>query len=608
MNYEKATIKILKLIKNDSEKYFSDLENYLKDTDCKERIRKANNYKDLLYYLSEFCFQKKELKLSERLSLELFNIDQDYSKNLFLIGKIYFSLGEYSNALKFYKKYEVTPYNNELLLNISLCYQLLGDNDIALEYLNKYIKLDNKNYNALNNRGYILNELKLYSEAIQDLNTCIEIDPLRSEAFNNLGKAYFNIKNYKKAIESYTNSIKLKIDDPNPYNNLGGLYFNIGKKDEATDIYLNSLKINKNNSSTFRSLALSNGINLSNDISKRFIKIFQETENKLSDRQFIESHNKGQINACLDDLVNIGFGLGYLHDKEQEFDKAFNYFAKSNNIFRSSYKYDINIEEKLFDEIIKVFDSDFFSHIDTNNIDRNDEPIFIIGMPRSGTTLLEQIISNHSQVYGSGEIEYIKETANKCLNQLPDKSLNRIRELTENHIISLGNFYLDKVFYENTDFKRFTDKQMLNFIYVGFIRMIFPNSKIINIERNPLDTCLSIFFLKFNGHHPYAYNLVELANYYKLYQRIINHWKMVMPNKFINVKYEDLVGNLEENVKKILDYCNLDFEKSCVEFYNNKRSVITSSSLQVRKKIYNSSINRWKNYEDKIEPLINILN
>ncbi len=138
--------------------------------------------------------------------------------------------------------------------------------------------------------------------------------------------------------------------------------------------------------------------------------------------------------------------------------------------------------------------------------------------------------------------------------------------------------------------------------------MIFPNSKIINIERNPLDTCLSIFFLKFNGHHPYAYNLVELANYYKLYQRIINHWKMVMPTKFINVKYEDLVGNLEENVKKILDYCNLDFEKSCVEFYNNKRSVITSSSLQVRKKIYNSSINRWKNYEDKIEPLINILN
>ena len=197
-----------------------------------------------------------------------------------------------------------------------------------------------------------------------------------------------------------------------------------------------------------------------------------------------------------------------------------------------------------------------------------------------------------------------------AIEKVPSKNLSNIKYLSSKDRVDLGNEYLKNIsdLIDNpSKAHRFTDKQMLNFINLGFIKMIFPNAKIIHVKRNPMDNCFSIYSLRFNGHQPFAYNQVELGKYYKMYEKMMSHWRNTFPDYIYEVSYENLVENLQNEVKGILEFCNLNFEDSCINFYKNKRSVITSSSLQVREKIYSSAINRWKNYEKELKPLYGIL-
>ena len=454
---------------------------------------------------------------------------------------------------------------------------------------------DNKYNNLIESAIQNMNN-SLHDESISEFLKIIKNYPDDIKAYNYLAMIYRKKNDIDLAIDILKQALDKSPNNIDLLNNIGGFYIDKGNKNEAFLFFKKILDIDEYNAEAFRALSVNNTIDLNDDLALKFIDKYETYRSLLNNNRLEKDKTE--------DLSNIAFALGFLFDKSKKYDEAFEYYLEANKLHRSLYKYEINIEKKLFKQIIDFFNHDYFKNIKKDY--RSDKsPIFIIGMPRSGTTLVEQIISSHSKVTGCGEVEYIRELAGRALEYLPNKSLNELRNLTNNQKQDLANLYLNRIGCDNSQLNRTTDKQTLNFIYVGFIKTIFPNAKIINVKRNPIDTCLSIFFLKFLGHHPYAYNLSELGQYYSFYQDMINNWEKNLGNELFTINYEDLVTELEPNVRKILAYCDLEFENDCLEFYKNNRSVSTASSLQVKQKIYNSSINRGRNYLEKIVELKN---
>ena len=227
-------------------------------------------------------------------------------------------------------------------------------------------------------------------------------------------------------------------------------------------------------------------------------------------------------------------------------------------------------------------------------ISHDYSPIFVIGMPRSSTTLVEQILSNHSKVYGAEEVEFIPNLARE--------------KFDECDLQKIGEEYVNKMKNISSNSDRTTDKLPANFLYVGFIKLILPRSKIIHCYRNSKDNCLSIFKNQFSSKKiKFAYDMNEIVSYYSLYENLMNYWKTTLPNFIYEIKYENLVLDTKNEIKNLLLNCDLDWSNNCLNFHNNNRPVKSASDTQIRSKIYNSSINSWKNYEKHLNKYFNKL-
>jgi len=543
--------------------------------------------------------QQSEYNYKKAISLD----NQQYVFYLDL-GSLYFNIGHIQDALQNYQLAEkIDPKNPIILNNIGNCYTSLKDTQEAMRYFDKVIEIDKNYHNAYINKSIIMTNIGLYDQALELLNKALKINDKSSEAYNNLGLTYYGKNEPNKAIEFYEKAIELNPNLLRAYRNLSVAHFTAGDKDKAADILFKLLKISPDDDEAFRNLVINKGITVDHKITKHFEEKFISTEDKIKDlpiHKIPPSLKNAQIES--------GFGLGSLFDLGKNYKKAFKYFKRANDLQRSNINYDIKIEEKLFNQIKLAFNEDVLK----NNILNGNEsksPIFVLGMPRSGTSMIEQILASHSQVYGAGELNDIKDIASTSLKFLKNSSVENIGDLTSDERIKFGSEYVkrtnnilqkDSI---NKSANRIVDKQIYNFIYIGFIKMILPNAKIIHIERNPLDTCLSIYTLKFVGHHAYAYSLKEIGEYYNLYKNMMRHWNNIIPGYILNIKYENVVDKLEENVSKMLDFCDLDFENECIEFHKTKRYVQTSSALQVKEKVYTSSVDRWKGYEKNIEEL-----
>jgi hypothetical protein len=259
------------------------------------------------------------------------------------------------------------------------------------------------------------------------------------------------------------------------------------------------------------------------------------------------------------------------------------------------------------DNIIEVFSPEFIAANQGSGVE-DQSPIFILGLPRSGSTLQEQILASHSQVEGTRELPYISWLANR-LHRPPNKMSSAAypqgaAELTRQHWQSIGEQFLQQAQrHRQTEAPFFIDKLPNNFIYVGLILLAMPNAKIINTVRNPIDNCFGCFKqLWAEGQH-FTYDLEDLGRYYRDYHRLMAHWQQVFPHKIYSVHYENVVDNLEDNVQQLLDYCGLPMEQQCLRFHETERAVNTASSEQVRQPIYKSALAYWKHFDAHLQPL-----
>tara|TARA_Y100000590_G_scaffold465617_1_gene638402 strand:+ start:988 stop:2553 length:1566 start_codon:yes stop_codon:yes gene_type:complete len=468
--------------------------------------------------------------------------------------------------------------------------------------------------------GLILSQSGKTDEAIKYYEKGLEIDPKFAMIYNNLGLIFYNKgpNNYKKAEDYYKKSIETNKDIPEPHTNLGNLYSTLGKINEAISNHKKAIKLNPNFQYAY--LNLSNILVSIGDF-KEAKKYLNEVI-KINSNFYVAHRSLSRINKYTKDdehlkilkklyknisssdedgKMNVAFALGKACEDIKDFDKSFFYYSNANSFFRKKINFSIKEEENKFQDIKDIYDKDLFNKFKESGY-KDSKPIFIVGMPRSGTTLIEQIISSHSEVFGADEIEFIPNLLKKYFKNHDLRLFFSDETITnQDQLKKIGSEYQENIKIISNNSNRSTDKLPNNFQSIGFIKLILPNSKIIHCNRNPKDTIFSIFKHHFpGGKINFAYNLDETVQYYNLYNDLMKYWNKLFPEFIYNIDYEKLISNSENEIRKLINFCDLKWEEDCLNYHNNKRLIRTASNTQARMKIYNTSINNWKNYENSL--------
>jgi tetratricopeptide (TPR) repeat protein len=441
---------------------------------------------------------------------------------------------------------------------------------------------------AHNNLGNVYQRQGLTERAITHYKTAIEINPSYPDPYGNLGNAYLVLDRLEESIETNRRALELKPSRFGSHNNQGVALQALGRFEEAERAFERALELKPREASVHLNLANMGRFKAGDRRLPGLQKLLSEVEVLDTDNQ-IAAH------------FAMGKALGDLG----QYPDAFRHLLQANALKRRTIDYDEPQRLAMFENIRTMFSQDFMK-ARSGGGDTSWSPIFIVGMPRSGTTLLEQVLASHSKVFGAGELEAFKEAIAECVSgQGIVPAYPALAEaLSRDHIRELGEKYTTRVRPRAPEAERIVDKMPLNFVFVGLIHLALPNARFINLRRDPLDTCVSCFSLLFTGSQPFAYDLAELGRYYRGYEATMEHWhKVLPPGVMIDVHYEDLVDDLEGAARRVLRHCDLDWEDACRDFHDTKRAVRTASLMQVREPVYRRSIGTWRRYAEFLEPL-----
>ena len=457
---------------------------------------------------------------------------------------------------------------------LSIGYNGIKDYQKSLDILNKGLRKDSRETTLLNNLGLTYRKIGDEEMAEKIFNQALLINPEFLDVYINLANIKRNQNKNYEAIEMLEKCL-----NSNPNNfivnfTLANNYQNIGKFTEAKKLYKKCLELDPQSSMVDKSLSMIIDYNENEEHFKSMQEKLSKTKDKTSQ-------------------MYLNFAVGKAFEDMKNYKDAFKSFQKGNELKNEMSNYNVDNENKTFDKIKSIFKGP--KTLDTKEGDK--KIIFVVGMPRSGTSLVEQILSSHIKIYGAGELPFLSDIIEKKIN-LDEQSYGDLQSEYINYI---------KKFKHEEEY--LVDKTPLNFKWIGFILNFFPNSKIIHCKRNSVDTCWSNYKNLFSSNKlDYSYSFSNLANYYKLYEDLMLHWNKIYKNKFYEIDYEKLVKNKDEEIKNILKYLDLEWDENCLNFHKNKRSVSTASLAQVRKPIYNSSVEKWKNYNLELASLIKMLN
>jgi tetratricopeptide (TPR) repeat protein len=442
----------------------------------------------------------------------------------------------------------------------------------ALDINLKAVELLPEDYQAHFNIGNTYKKLNKFNQAEKSYAKAIELKPDYFYSYHNLGNLYSDAGRLNEAKKNYEQAIKLKPDYFQTYNNLGNILAELGDLDTAKESYEKAILLKPNLTDAHRNLTL--------------IKKFDSKDEqyfKMKELFFDQDISKN-------DKCNINFGLAKVYDDLKEYKKAFDHYRQGNALRKKILDYDIRQDIELFNLVKSNYKISNKTVLDPKNFINQKVPIFIIGMLRSGTTLVEQIISSHSQVAAAGELPFVSRFGlSISIGKLP-LNLENLTNFRNSYFFKIKERLIKKPF--------FTDKMPLNFFHVGLISAAFPEAKIINVKRNAAAVCWANYKQFFPARDiGYCYDLNDIIKYYKCYNDLINFWDNHLSNKIFHLDYEKLVINQENTIRDLIHYLNLDWEDACLHPQKNTRSVKTASNTQIRRPIYRGSSEQWKNYK-----------
>ena len=429
-----------------------------------------------------------------------------------------------------------------------------------------------------------------FDEAIKNAKRLVQLDKALPDSYLLLGNAYGSAGRYEEAIPAYEKTLELEPTHRGAFSGLGNMLKTVGHYEDAVAAYKAGIREHPDFAEAYWSLA--------NLKTYRFEESEVAAMEALLDRKGLSAES----------LVQLCNALGLESEIKCDYERAFEYFARGNAKRRQSERYDPVEIEDYHDRVIDVFSGTFLAQHNGYG-DPDGAPIFIVGLPRSGSTLIEQILASHSHVEGTHELSDLGRVTEKITKSLKIRkgAARSSLQLDASALAELGALYVSRTRRHRAGRARFVDKNPNNFAHIGWLQLILPNAKVIDARRHPLDSCFGSYKQLFAQGQAFSYDLVELGEYYLQYQRLMNHWDEVLPGKVLHVRYEDIVEDLEREVRRILEHCELPWQEGCLRFHETERAVKTASSEQVRQPIYSSSVNLWRNYEPWLGELIDIL-
>jgi tetratricopeptide (TPR) repeat protein len=465
----------------------------------------------------------------------------------------------------------------------------LGEHKLTVQMLRNTVKLEPRFFGAYVDLARELMEADELEECLEVVQTAIKLQPELALPHALLGYLHNRAGRFEEAAEVFKTALAKQADHGASLAGLGHSLKTIGRQDDAVETYRNCIEAFPGFGDAYWALAN--------------LKTY-----RFSDDEITAMEEKVD-NESLDDeaRANFNYSLGKAYEDRGDYDRAFKRYERGAKLRLSNENPDPVHPETAHDEIIKTITPEVLQQ-NKDYGDPDPAPIFIVGLPRSGSTLIEQILASHSQVDGTHELPDLPRIIQAVDRQQPNgvgypQALLHYGE----ELVTLGRQYIATTRRYRGDAPFFTDKMPGNFASVGLIALILPNAKVINARRYPLDSCMSCYKQLFYRGQTFTYDLVELGKYYLEYQRMMDYWHEILPGKVLDVQYEQMVADQENQTRRLLEHCGLPWEDNCLRFYETDRAVVTASSEQVRQPIYSMSVNSWRRFEKHLGPLIEVL-
>jgi tetratricopeptide (TPR) repeat protein len=573
---------------------------------------------------------------------------------ILILAKIAHEQGEFQVAVERYQQFlKIIPEHEQTHFNLGLLLEELGHLELAIEHYEKSSAIAADNAAAHGRLADACCKLRRWTEAIKAYEQVLALRKDDVATMVKLGNAYSAVQLFAESVLLYERALKIKPDDALVYRHMGASLQRMGRIKKGIECFEEAIRQRPDYVRARVSLAralsqlgkaeealipLEQAVDLEYEDTEAHIQLAstyrQLGQTELAVKQLeqllaikpacgeayyqlsmikpgqelipvVEKRLRGGCPKV--DTMYCRFALGNLFNDNKSYDPAFEHFQAANKLQRDTISYDADDTRHVVDRLIGVYSEDFFD--DKRQFGSASKlPVFILGMPRSGTTLIEQILASHALVHGAGETETFPEINRSIARQLEyAEPAPECMSLMDGPMVEESSArYLQELALHCPTATRITDKFPHNFMEIGLIKALFPDARIIHCQRDPLDNCVSLFFHCFTSFKA-SFELTELGRYYLQYQRLMAHWQKLFPDEILTVQYEDLVQDQETVSRQMLEYIGLEWDEKCLDFQNNDRNVSSPSNMQVRQPIYKSSIGRWKLYEEHLRPLIEVL-
>ncbi len=601
--------------------------------------------------------QSGDLAAAEHLYGQVLESDQDNVHALNLLGMLCVNssrpeeaVGHISRALEF------APDNPQSHTNIGLAYKDLGDARRAVHHFRESIRLAPDNPDVHNNLGNVLrvidkpeeavrsyeralklrrdfaecwsnlaaalNEAGRHKDALKAVDRALELNPGLAQAWNNRGDIYLAQARYEDALAEYRRATELSpkyvaalinmartlrdMDDPEEAMRILGLALSLEPKNPEALLVKGVLHEQMGDRERAAGSFLA-AIDSSPEMTVAHYYLSQIRGREVSDAEF-EAMQRLEENAELNDNAKmyLAFGLYRAYEQRGRYDEAFAHLAEGNRIKAESTPYDDAETAAYIESIVECAES-AIERLGDSPGDPDPRPVFVLGMPRSGTSLTEQILASHSEVAGAGELSFVYDMAHSIRDMIREKFPDNMQLLSASQFAELGAKYMARHSAECLASRFVVDKTPLNFQYIGLLGLALPNARYIHCHRSPVANCFSIHRMPFDEKQTYAHSLEALGRYYGRYRNLMRRWHEMFPGRILDVCYEDTVADIETQSRRILGFLGLPFEEAVLEYHKTRRLVKTPSASQVRQPIYTDRVAAWKKYEKHLGPLIDHL-
>jgi tetratricopeptide (TPR) repeat protein len=579
-------------------------------------LPQALNHVGILHY------ERNELDRAAAHYRRAIALAPDYVEAYSNLGNALRAQKKYDEALTAYRRaLQLRPAYLDALSNMGTALRDMGRRDEAEATYRRALVLKPDHPSALNNLALVHKEREQFADASALLTRSLLVDPNNAKTLTYLALVRLDQKQVADADIAAVRALTLAPDDAEALNAMGLVRFEqqnadaalvhfrraIARKPDLADAHNNIGSVLKEDGQIAAACeAYQRAINLDPRETAYYVNLVDSKKFAPGDAHLAAMEDQARNAESLTPIgrSRLNFALAKAYDDLGRYDEAFACMREGNALKREGLNYDETRTLESFDRIRSTFDPKLLAKAAGFS---SSLPVFVVGMPRSGTTLVEQILASHPAVHGAGELADF----NWLVDQLPGTGGNAFRypedatALMADQLYSLGKAYVERQRQRAPGAKRITDKMPANFLFLGLIHLTLPEARIVHVLREPRDTCLSCYSKLFSAEQNYSYDLGELGRYYGKYAELMTHWRSVLPEgRVLEIRYEDVVADLEASARQIVDYCGLDWHPNCIAFHETRRPVRTASASQVRRPIYRTAEGRWRKYQDHLTPLL----